>query len=100
VGAKTVATGTRSEGTSSAKPNEVADRGAEVMEGARGALMAAPMTGIAEERGGDPRPPSVDGGAAEETRSARIGWENRGVERGQNRTPLSCGRLQYNLIEQ
>jgi hypothetical protein len=77
VGAKTVATGTRSEGTSSAEPNAVADRGAEVMEGARGALMAAPMTGITEERGGDPRPPSVDGGAAEETRSARIGWENR-----------------------
>jgi hypothetical protein len=37
VGAKTVVTGTRSEGASSTEPNEVADRGVEVMEGARGA---------------------------------------------------------------
>jgi hypothetical protein len=36
VGAKTAATGTRSEGASSAEPNEVADRGAKVTEGARG----------------------------------------------------------------
>jgi hypothetical protein len=51
VGAKTSAMGTRSEGATSAEPNEVADRGAEVIEGARGALMAARMTGIAEKRG-------------------------------------------------
>jgi hypothetical protein len=36
VGAKTAATGTRSEGASSAEPIEVADRGAKVTEGARG----------------------------------------------------------------
>jgi hypothetical protein len=51
VGAKTVATGTRSEGASSAEPNEVADREAEVTEGVRGALMATRMMGITEERG-------------------------------------------------
>jgi hypothetical protein len=48
---KTAAMGTRSERATSTEPNEVADRGAEVTEGARGAVMAARMTGITEERG-------------------------------------------------
>jgi hypothetical protein len=51
VGVKTAAMGTRSERATSTEPNEVADRGAEVTEGARGAVMAARMTGITEERG-------------------------------------------------